>query len=137
MASDGSPRKEFRVEDVKYLVEDTQVERGSFVLSSPHGHRGVSSEEKELVRKLDLRIVPIISIVYLFACKSNQAFSITHLAIVFFADLDRSNLGNARLQGFPEDVLEGDPTGNLFDWTNTAFFIAYVCYAHNSRAPSY
>ena len=41
-------------------------------------------------------------------------------------DLDRSNLGNARLQGFPQDVLRGDPTGNLFDWTNTAFFISYV-----------
>lgn len=45
-------------------------------------------------------------------------------------DLDRSNLGNARLQGFPQDVLRGDPTGNLFDWTNTAFFISYVGTIH-------
>ena len=58
-------------------------------------------------------------------------FSPTKFMISPFADLDRANLGNARLQGFPEDVLGGDPTGNLFDWTNTAFFVAYVC-AHTT-----
>ena len=43
-----------------------------------------------------------------------------------FADLDRTNLGNARLQGLPQDVLHGDPTGVLFDWVNSAFFFSYV-----------
>ena len=42
------------------------------------------------------------------------------------ADLDRTNLGNARLQGLPEHVLGGDPTGVLFDWANSAFFFSYV-----------
>jgi hypothetical protein len=42
------------------------------------------------------------------------------------ADLDRSNLGNARLQGLPEDTLGGDPTGELFDMINSVFFITYV-----------
>lgn len=41
-------------------------------------------------------------------------------------DLDRTNLGNARLQGLPEDILGGDPTGNLFDWINSTFFFPYV-----------
>ena len=47
-------------------------------------------------------------------------------------DLDRTNLGNARLQGLPEHVLGGDPTGVLFDWANSAFFFSYVShpYAH-------
>ncbi len=44
-------------------------------------------------------------------------------------DLDRSNLGNARLQGLPEDALHGDPTGVLFDWVNSAFFFPYVSMA--------
>jgi hypothetical protein len=44
------------------------------------------------------------------------------------ADLDRSNLGNARLQGLPGDVLGGDPTGVLFDWVNSAFFFTYVSF---------
>lgn len=41
-------------------------------------------------------------------------------------DLDRTNLGNARLQGLPQDALGGDNTGILFDWVNSAFFFSYV-----------
>ncbi|KAH7925455.1 MFS general substrate transporter [Leucogyrophana mollusca] len=67
-----------------------------------------SDEEKRLVRKLDMRILPITCLLYLFAY------------------LDRSNLGNARLQGLPQDTLGGDPTGVLFDWVNSAFFFSYI-----------
>ncbi|KIJ15994.1 2.A.1.14 the Anion:Cation symporter family [Paxillus involutus ATCC 200175] len=66
------------------------------------------TEEKMLLRKLDRRILPITCLLYLFAF------------------LDRSNLGNARLQGLPEDVLGGDPTGVLFDWLVSVFFIPYI-----------
>jgi len=41
-------------------------------------------------------------------------------------DLDRSNLGNARLQGLVKDVLGGDPTGKRFDLVNSMFFLSYV-----------
>ncbi|KAI0729780.1 MFS general substrate transporter [Fomitopsis betulina] len=70
------------------------------------GERSV--EEKRLVRKLDVRIMPIACILYLFAY------------------LDRSNLGNARLQGLPKDTLGGDPTGDLFGWVTSVFFISYI-----------
>ncbi|KAI0760248.1 MFS general substrate transporter [Fomes fomentarius] len=65
-------------------------------------------EERRLVQKLDMRIMPMACIMYLFAY------------------LDRTNLGNARLQGLPKDVLHGDPTGVLFDWVNSAFFFSYI-----------
>ncbi|TBU42195.1 MFS general substrate transporter [Dichomitus squalens] len=65
-------------------------------------------EEKRLVRKLDRRIMPMLCILYLLSA------------------LDRANLGNARLQGLPRDVLHGDPTGALFDWANSAFYFSYV-----------
>ncbi|KIM91502.1 hypothetical protein PILCRDRAFT_810785 [Piloderma croceum F 1598] len=68
------------------------------------------TEEKRLVRKLDRRILPIMCLLYLFAY------------------LDRTSLGNARLQGLPEDVLEGDPTGNLFNWVNAAFFFPFILF---------
>ncbi|KAH8107550.1 MFS general substrate transporter [Phellopilus nigrolimitatus] len=71
-------------------------------------HAGFTPEERRLVRKLDLRIMPIVCLMYLFAY------------------LDRSNLGNARLQGLPQDALGGDPTGQLFDWVNSVFFFPYV-----------
>lgn len=57
------------------------------------------------------------------------------------SDLDRTNLGNARLQGLPKDVLHGDPTGVLFDWVNSAFFFSYVSrfllqfWLHSSLGP--
>ena len=37
-------------------------------------------------------------------------------------------MGNARLQGLPKDTLQGDPTGILFDWVNSAFYFPYVSY---------
>ncbi|KAI0760249.1 MFS general substrate transporter [Fomes fomentarius] len=77
-------------------------------LSSSSARGSTLEEEKRLVRKLDLRIMPMICIIYLFAY------------------LDRTNLGNARLQGLPRDVLHGDPTGVLFDWVNSAFFFSYI-----------
>ncbi|KZP33756.1 MFS general substrate transporter [Athelia psychrophila] len=70
----------------------------------------VEEQERKLVRKLDRRILPILCLLYLFAY------------------LDRTNLGNARLMGLPEDALGGDPTGRLFDWVNSAFFIAYIIF---------
>ncbi|KAG1776807.1 major facilitator superfamily domain-containing protein [Suillus placidus] len=67
-----------------------------------------SDEEKRFVRKLDRRILPITCLLYLFAY------------------LDRTNLGNARLQGLAQENLGGDPTGKLFDWVNSAFFFSYI-----------
>ncbi|KIJ61841.1 hypothetical protein HYDPIDRAFT_158773 [Hydnomerulius pinastri MD-312] len=75
---------------------------GEVVLLDPH------TEEKRLLRKLDRRILPITCLLYMFAY------------------LDRSNLGNARLQGLPQDALGGDPTGVLFDWLVAVFFIPYT-----------
>ncbi|KAJ7645360.1 major facilitator superfamily domain-containing protein [Mycena rosella] len=65
-------------------------------------------EERRLVRKLDKRILLIACLLYLFN------------------SLDRSSLGNARLQGLPRDTLGGDPTGSRFDWANSVFFFAYI-----------
>ncbi|KAI0760253.1 MFS general substrate transporter [Fomes fomentarius] len=67
-----------------------------------------TEEERRLVRKLDKRVMPMLCMMYLFAY------------------LDRINLGNARLQGLPRDVLHGDPTGVLFDWVTSAFYFSYI-----------
>ncbi|KAF9239839.1 major facilitator superfamily domain-containing protein [Melanogaster broomeanus] len=81
---------------------DSESDAHALVLLDPH------TEEKRLLRKLDRRILPITCLLYLFAY------------------IDRSNLGNARLQGLPQDVLGGDPTGVLFDWLVAAFYIPYA-----------
>ncbi|KAF9466736.1 major facilitator superfamily domain-containing protein [Collybia nuda] len=66
------------------------------------------NEERKLVRKLDKRILPLACFLYLFSY------------------LDRSNLGNARLQGLPDDILGGDTTGILFDWITSVFFFSFI-----------
>ena len=76
-------------------------------------YRHTATEERQLVRKLDRRILPIACLLYLFACLflAFSASPSTNITLV----LDRSNLGNARLQGLPADVLGGDASGKLFE----------------------
>ena len=114
--------------------EKTSVEKGS-ALGFPTPPLATPEEEKRLVRKIDLRILPITCILYLFACEygftaralSGLSLPLSKLLIVRVdVDLDRSNLGNARLQGLPQEILNGDPTGVLFDWVNSAFYFSYV-----------
>ncbi|CCL99611.1 uncharacterized protein FIBRA_01629 [Fibroporia radiculosa] len=93
-------------EDKVDAQESKLDEVEDIILSS----KGISLEEKKLVRKLDVRIMPVACILYLFAY------------------LDRSNLGNARLQGLPQDILGGDPTGTLYGWTSSIFFISYILF---------
>jgi hypothetical protein len=120
------------------LVEklDTKRDTPSVQIRSDVQPEGpVSVEERRLVRKLDRRILPITCLMYLFSCQyfdhSIPAF-FTHYPQLL--DLDRSNLGNARLQGLPKDVLGGDPTGKRFDWVNSVFFISCVGFLRcNSR----
>ncbi|KAF5357247.1 hypothetical protein D9756_006669 [Leucocoprinus leucothites] len=89
-------------------IEDVSFEEGTSPTPTPDPDR--IAEEKALVRRLDRRILPIACLLYLFAY------------------LDRSNLGNARLQQLPEDILGGDPTGELFDMINSVFFITYIVF---------
>ncbi|KAJ6472639.1 MFS general substrate transporter [Mycena vulgaris] len=97
----------------KHAMEDNKPSEDA-KLESASASASVSSlivdpeEERRLVRKLDRRILPITCLLYLFAY------------------LDRSNLGNARLQGLPKDTLGGDPTGKKFDWVNSVFFFSYI-----------
>ncbi|KAI9457576.1 MFS general substrate transporter [Lactarius psammicola] len=93
--------------DEKYNPKANEAAYESGSISSVK-EEPVSHEERRLVRKLDRRILPIACLMYLFAY------------------LDRSNLGNARLQGLPADILGGDPTGKRFDWVNSVFFFSYV-----------
>ncbi|KKY17199.1 putative mfs [Phaeomoniella chlamydospora] len=61
--------------------------------------------EKRIVRKMDKRIVPLVSGMYLLSF------------------LDRSNIGNAKTAGMEEGLhLSGD----RYDWLLTIFYIAYI-----------
>ncbi|KAF4618967.1 hypothetical protein D9613_010077 [Agrocybe pediades] len=94
---------------------EEKVDRESIVESSSLKHvpgvpLATPEEERLLVRKLDKRLLPLTCLLYLFS------------------SLDRSNIGNARLQGLPEDVLGGDKTGVLFDWLSSGFYFSYILF---------
>ncbi|KAK5169545.1 uncharacterized protein LTR77_005521 [Saxophila tyrrhenica] len=62
-------------------------------------------EERDVIRKLDWRLMPIVFILYMLSV------------------LDRSNLGNARLAGLEDDI---DLSGFRYNWLGTLFYIAYI-----------
>ncbi|KAL9029938.1 MAG: hypothetical protein Q9196_001886 [Gyalolechia fulgens] len=64
--------------------------------------------EKRVIRKLDYRVMPLVSALYLLAF------------------LDRSNIGNARIAGMEEDLdMEH---GNRYQWLLNIFYIAYIVF---------
>ncbi|KFY78895.1 hypothetical protein V498_09025, partial [Pseudogymnoascus sp. VKM F-4517 (FW-2822)] len=58
--------------------------------------------EVRLVRKMDIRLLPIVTLIYLFAF------------------IDRSNAGNARVLGMGDDL---QLTGNRFNIGLSAFYV--------------
>ncbi|EST09653.1 Major facilitator superfamily [Kalmanozyma brasiliensis GHG001] len=80
-------------------------EGGDIVVDTPsHGQvRYTRKEEKRLVRKIDFVVVPILLVLYLLSF------------------LDRSNIGNARLEGLTADIKLKDYSTAL-----TMFFVGYV-----------
>lgn len=61
-------------------------------------------EETRVRRKLDLQIVPMVTVLYLLCF------------------LDRANIGNARIQGMQEDL---NLYGVRFNWALSVFYIVY------------
>ncbi|KAJ7723568.1 MFS general substrate transporter [Mycena metata] len=66
-----------------------------------------AAEERKLWRKVDLRLMAILSLLYLFSF------------------LDRGNIGNARLQGLETQL---NLTGNKFNIALTMYFIPYCIF---------
>ena len=105
-----------------------KLDRCTNVESSNHSAEvplATPEEEKLLVRKLDRRILPITCVLYLFSYTLSFLSQLDDLLSILPV-LNRSNIGNARLQGLPGDVLGGDKTGLLFDWLTSGFYFSYV-----------
>jgi sugar phosphate permease len=63
--------------------------------------------EARVRRKLDMHLVPLLSVLYLLAF------------------LDRSNIGNARIAGMEDDL---HLTSSDYDWLLTVFYISYITF---------
>ena len=72
-----------------------------------HHHHVHPDVERRVKRKMDFRIVPLVTALYVLAF------------------LDRSNIGNARIAGMDEALhLEG----NRYQWLLTIFYISYILF---------
>lgn len=75
--------------------------------SEVEGATGSPISEKALLRKLDLKLLPAVTVLYLLSF------------------LDRSNVANARLEGLTTDL---HMTGNQYLTGLTLYFIGYVLF---------
>ncbi|KAF4843096.1 MFS transporter prlL [Colletotrichum siamense] len=67
-------------------------------------------EESAVVRKFDRRLVLFVALLFMLSF------------------LDRSNIGNARIAGMDEDLQSQPPWDGWYEWTLTAFYIAYIAF---------
>lgn len=74
-------------------------------IAAPAGLTWDEAEETRIRRKLDGRIVPLVTILYLLCF------------------LDRANVGNARIQGMAKEL---DLSGYRFNWALTIFYFTYI-----------
>lgn len=81
--------------------------------STTHTHQRhvVPEIERRVVRKMDFRIVPLVTALYVLAF------------------LDRSNIGNARIAGMTRDLKL---VGNDYQWLLTIFYISYIVFEWQS-----
>ncbi|CAI6092922.1 unnamed protein product [Clonostachys chloroleuca] len=62
-------------------------------------------DEKKILRKMDLRLIPMLALLYLLSF------------------LDRGNIGNAKIEGLQEDL---NMTADQYNWCLTVFFFTYA-----------
>ncbi|KAL2869603.1 major facilitator superfamily domain-containing protein [Aspergillus lucknowensis] len=63
--------------------------------------------QKRVLRKMDLRLIPMLALLYLLAF------------------LDRGNIGNAKIEGMLDDL---HMSGQEYNWCLTVFFFTYVAF---------
>lgn len=84
-----------------------------------------SKAERALCRKFDLRLLPVLAVMYLF--NAYVFSSLLPLPSSVGADnessLDKGNLGNAKTNGFEKDL---GFTGNQYNIILSVFYIPYV-----------
>lgn len=91
-------------------IEKMQAERleeVDFEDEQALGGHWTTREEKDVVKKMDRRVVLFVALLYLLSF------------------LDRSNIGNARIAGLEVDLRLGE---GQYEWLLSAFYITYIAF---------
>jgi hypothetical protein len=91
--------------------------------------------EKKLLRKIDLHVVPILWFLFMYvAVFVLIAPSVdADLRFIRLAFLDRTNIGNAKIQGMTDDL---NMTGDDYNVALFTFFITYILFEVITPTPS-
>ncbi|KAL4900423.1 hypothetical protein BDW74DRAFT_188271 [Aspergillus multicolor] len=93
------------------MPSDSDLEKPSALAlegnSSPSATEFPPDMQKRVLRKMDLRLIPMLALLYLLAF------------------LDRGNIGNAKIEGMLDDL---NMTGPEYNWCLTVFFFTYVAF---------
>ncbi|KAF8706648.1 mfs general substrate transporter, partial [Rhizoctonia solani] len=112
MADTSSNRQNVEIDEKEVPQQlDYQQDGGKVSMAAP-----MDKAEQRLVWKLDLLIMPITFILYLLAY------------------LDRSNLGNAKLQGLESTLMPNDESGNQFALLSAINSLNFDCKAIRKRS---
>ncbi|CEJ56306.1 Putative Permease of the major facilitator superfamily [Penicillium brasilianum] len=101
----GGKPTEYQFEDAHHAHYDEKHPDRESAAASPPSFAGV--DEAAVLRKMDLRLIPMLSILYLLAF------------------LDRGNIGNAKIEGLLTDL---HMTGPQYNWALTVFFFTYCVF---------
>ncbi|KAK0659388.1 putative transporter [Lasiodiplodia hormozganensis] len=94
-------RRRMSVADQKRAVDEQATAPGVSMASFAH------LDEKKILRKMDIHIVPILALLYLMSF------------------LDRSNIANAEVEGMRDDL---NMNGGQYNWTLTIFFFSFCVF---------
>jgi MFS family permease len=97
------------VKDTSVTITDEKVDISKLTASEMYP----DVDEKKLLRKMDLHIVPTLAVLYLLSF------------------LDRGNIGNANIEGLSTDL---NLVGNQYNLCLTIFFISYCVFEVPSNA---
>ncbi|KAI1500053.1 putative MFS transporter [Biscogniauxia marginata] len=97
---------DFHVESTQQIVLIDNIRVLGLTLEDADFYNGFSEERrKKIIRKVDIRLVPMLAILYLIA------------------HIDRANIGNAKIEGLDKDL---GLVGNQYNIALSLFFIPYV-----------
>ncbi|KAF2085514.1 major facilitator superfamily transporter [Saccharata proteae CBS 121410] len=100
-----SPDQIMRMKSESRLSREQEIDEITSMATSRTGYSFSHLDEKKILRKMDMHLLPMLALLYLLSF------------------LDRSNVGNAKIEGLTEDI---HCTGSQYNWGLTAFFLAYA-----------
>jgi hypothetical protein len=88
-------------------------------------------EEKKIRRKLDFRLVPIVTVLYLLCFLDRANIGKRNILLSRMIErLANDFTGNARIQGMQEEL---DLSGYRFNWALTIFYFTYIAFVCSIR----